>query len=102
MDKLFALKIRVEKYLEDKKLFVTFMDLEKAYEKIDRKGLWDALRIYRVGGHLLEGVSSYHEDASASVMANGELSGNFSVAVCVRQGYHNGCLVHIYMDGWDA
>ncbi len=41
VDKIFAVKILVEKYLEkDRKLFAAFMDLEKAYGRIDRKGLW--------------------------------------------------------------
>ncbi len=47
------------KYLEnDRKLFAAFMDLEKAYHRVDRKGLWDILRVYRVGGQLLEGIKS--------------------------------------------
>ncbi len=65
----------VEKYLEkDRKLFAAFMDLEKAYDRVDRKGLWEALRVYGVGGKLLEGVRSFYETASASVRVNGELS----------------------------
>ncbi len=55
----------VGKYLEkDKKFFVAFMDLEKAYDTVDKKGLWDALREYGVGGHLLEGIKSFSKDAS--------------------------------------
>ncbi len=35
------------------------MDLEKAYDRGDRKGLWDVLRRYGVRGHLLEGIRSF-------------------------------------------
>ncbi len=42
MNQIFAVKILVEKYLEkDRKLFAAFMDLEKAYDRVDRKGLWE-------------------------------------------------------------
>ncbi len=41
--------------------------------RVDRKGLWDILRVYGVGRQLLEGIKSY-ENASASVQVNGELS----------------------------
>ncbi len=51
MNKIFAVKILVEKYLEkDRKLFAAFMDLEKAYDRVDRKGLWETLRVYVSGG----------------------------------------------------
>ncbi len=75
VDKIFAVKILVEKYLEkDRKLFAAFMDLEKGYGRVDRKGLWDTQRVYEVGGQLLEGIRSFFENASASVRVNGELS----------------------------
>ncbi len=49
-----------EKYLEKyRKLFAAFMDLEKAYDRVHRTGLWDTLRVYGVGGQLLEGVKSF-------------------------------------------
>ncbi len=33
------------KYIEkDRKLFAAFMALEKAYDRVDRKDLWDTLR----------------------------------------------------------
>ncbi len=38
------------------------------------KGLWDTLRVYGVGGQLLEGIRSFYENASASVRVNRELS----------------------------
>ncbi len=99
MDQIFAVKILVEKHLEkDRKLFASFVDLEKAYDGVDRKGLWDTLRMYGVGRQLLEGIRSY-ENASASVWVNGELSESFKLEVGVRQGcMMSPWLFSIYMD----
>ncbi len=75
VDQIFAVKIVVEQYLEkDRKLFAAFMDLEKMYDRVDRKGLWDTLRVYGVGGQLLEGIRSLYENDGAYVRVNGELS----------------------------
>ncbi len=58
----------IEQYLEkDSKLFAAIIDLEKAYDRVDRKGLWDVLSIYGVRGCLLEGIKSFYKDVSASV-----------------------------------
>ncbi len=44
----------MEGYLgKDRKLYAAFMDLEKAYDRVDREALWNVLRIYGVGGQLL-------------------------------------------------
>ena len=69
VDQIFVLKVIVEKYLEkDRKFVAAFMDLEKAHDNVDRRGLWDVHRVYGVGGgHLLEGVKSFYRDVSASV-----------------------------------
>ncbi len=51
INQIFAVKILVEKYLEkNRNLFAAFMDLEKTCDRVDRKGLWDTLRVYGVGG----------------------------------------------------
>ncbi len=50
------------------------MNVEKAYDRVYRKGLWDIVRMYGVGGKLLEGMKSFYENASASVQVNGEWS----------------------------
>lgn len=47
----------VEKYSEKNgTLFAGIMDLEKAYDRVDRKGLWHDLMVYGVGEHLVEGI----------------------------------------------
>ncbi len=41
VDQIFAMKMLVEEYLgKDKKLYAAFMDLEKAYDRVDREALW--------------------------------------------------------------
>ncbi len=45
----------VEEYLrKDRKLYAAFVDLEKAYDRVDKKALWNILKIYGVGGQLME------------------------------------------------
>ncbi len=34
-------------------LYASFLDLEKAYNKVDREALWSVWKIYGVGGQLL-------------------------------------------------
>ena len=44
MDQVFAVRQVCEKYLANGiYLFWAFMDLEKAYDKIDRQGMWQML-----------------------------------------------------------
>ena len=38
---------------KDEKAYVAFIDLEKAYDKVDREALWNVLKIYDVGGQFL-------------------------------------------------
>ena len=45
-----------------KDVFWAFMDLEKAYDTIDRHGKWQMLRVYGVGGKLLKAVQSFYID----------------------------------------
>ncbi len=51
----------MEGYLrKDKKLYAAFMNLEKAYDGVDRKALWNVLRIYGVSGQLLKGIQAFY------------------------------------------
>ncbi len=69
-------------------------------KRLGTTGLWDTLRVYGVGGQLLEVIKSFSENASASVRVNGELSESFKVKVGVRQGcVMSPWLFNIYMDG---
>ena len=48
-DQIFTVRCLSEKYLEKHKdIYVAFMDLEKAYDRVDREALWQlfALSLY--------------------------------------------------------
>ena len=50
------------------------MDLEKAYDRVDRDALWEVLGIYGVGGKLLQAVKSFYVNSRACVKVQGEVS----------------------------
>ncbi len=49
------------------------MDLEKAYDRVDREALWSVLRIYGVEGQLLKVIQAFYREACACVMVGGEV-----------------------------
>ena len=81
-------------------MFWAFMDLEKAYDRIDREALWTVLRMYGIGGRLLEGVKSFYRNSRACVRVGNSVSDWFSVNVGLRQGcVMSPWLFNIFMDG---
>ena len=83
---IFCLKNLIEKSLErNRKLYVRYMDFEKAYDRIDREGLWECLRMYAIGGRLLELVKIFYRVSTAKVRVNGNCSESFEVSVGLRQ-----------------
>ena len=42
---------------------VGFIDLEKAYDRINKEALWQVLRMYGVGGKHLSGIKSTYVDS---------------------------------------
>ena len=74
--------------------------MEKAYDTIDRHGMWQMLRVYGVGGKLLKAVQSFYVDSRECVRVGNGVSEWFLVNVGLRQG----CVMYpwlfnVYMDG---
>ena len=68
MDQVFAVRQVRVKYLSNwKDVLWAFMDLEMAYDTIDRHGMWQMLRVYGVRGKLLKAVQSLYVDSRAYV-----------------------------------
>ena len=87
VDQVFAVRQMCEKAIErGKEVVWAFMDLEKAYDRVDRNALWKVLCIYGVGGRLLRGVQSFYESSRACVRVANGLSEWFPVCVGLRQG----------------
>ena len=101
VDQIFAVRQVCEKSLaKGREVFLAFMDLEKAYDRISREGLWDVLKVYGIGGKLLEGVKSFYVNSRACVRVGGGESECFPVKVGLRQGcVMSPWLFNIYMDG---
>ena len=87
VDQVFVVRQVCEKYLEKgKDVFWAFMDLEKAYDRVDREAMWDVLRLYGIGGKLLRAMQSFYVDSRACVRVGNEVSDWFPVKVGLRQG----------------
>jgi len=101
IDQVFGLKEMCEKYLGNgRDLYVAFMDLEKAYDKIDRKAMWQVLQVYGVGGKLLRAVKGFYKESKACVRVSREEGEYFPVKVGLRQGcVMSPWLFNIFMDG---
>ena len=68
MDKVFAVRQICEKYLANgKDVFWAFMDLENAYDTIDRHGMWQMQRLYGVCRKLFRAVQSFYKDSRVCV-----------------------------------
>ena len=76
------------------------MDLEKAYDTIDRHGMWQMIRVYGVAGKLLKAVQSFYVDSRACVRVGNEVSEWFPVNVGLKQGsVMSPWLFNVYMYG---
>ena len=52
-------------------MYVRFMDLEKAFDRVNKKELWQVLRKYTVGDKQLNDTKSMHINSLACVRVKG-------------------------------
>ena len=61
MDQVFVIKQMSEKCIEKgKSLYVAYMDLEKAHDRVDRNAMLRLLSMYGVNGILLHAVRNFY------------------------------------------
>ena len=74
-------------------MYVGFIDLEKAYDRVNREALSQVLRMYDVVGKLLGGIKSMYVDRLACVRVKLGVSKRFRIDSGVRQG----CIMSSYL-----
>lgn len=82
VDHNITIKITVKKNQQNgTKQFAVLMTLEKAYDRVNWKSLWNILSTCSVGRHLLKDNRSFYNEVHMNV----ELNDSFDVGGAVRQ-----------------
>ena len=87
-DAIFVVRQLQEKYLDlavNKKLYMAFMDLEKAFDRFPRKVIWWALRKLGVEEWIVRLVQGMYANARSRVRVGEGFSKEFEVKVGVHQ-----------------
>ena len=80
-------------------MYVGFIDLEKAYNRVNREGMWQVLKMYDMWGKFLSGIKSMYVDISACVIMKRGESEQFRIDSGVRQECIMSLwLFNVYMD----
>jgi len=89
MDNIFVLQYVIDKELRKKggKFFGFFMDLKAAFDKVDRRTLWEIMRKRGNRKGLTERDKEIYESTKSAVRIRGETSEWFWIKKRVRQEY---------------
>ena len=86
-DAIFVVRQLQEKYLAvNKRLYMAFVDLEKAFDRVTRKVIWWALRKLGVEEWIVRLVQGMYPNARSRVRVGEGFSKEFEVKVGVHQG----------------
>ena len=86
-DAIFVVRQLQEKYLAaNKRLYMAFVDLEKAFDRVPRKVIWWALRKLGVDEWIVRLVHGMYSNARSRVRVGEGYSEEFEVKVGVHQG----------------
>ena len=86
-DAIFIVRQLQEKYLAKKKdLWMAFVDLEKAFDRVPREVVWWALRSVCVDEWLVSLIKAMYTDTSTMVRLGSQVSQRLGVNVGVHQG----------------
>ena len=87
VDHILTLKQKGEKAREKKRrVYVGFIDLEKAYNRVNREALRQVLRMYDLRGKLMGWIKSMYVDSLTCVRVKGGEIERFRIDSLVRQG----------------
>ena len=86
-DAIFIFRHLQEKHLvAGKPLFLAFIDLEKAFDRVPREVIWWSMRKLKIDEWLVRIVQSMYKEVRSKVRVGDEYSNSFDVWVGVHQG----------------
>jgi len=86
-DAIFIVRQLQEKFLsKNKEVWMAFVDLEKAFDRVPREILWWSLRQLKVDAGLIAIIKSMYDGATTAVKVKDKVSEEFQVKVGVHQG----------------
>ena len=100
VDHIFTLKMLFESTRDyNKPLFLCFLDIQKAYDSVNRALLWTICKHYGLTDKIVRLLQLLHKDSKACVRVNGELSDTFDIQTGVQQGgIPSPILFNIFLD----
>lgn len=100
LDQVFILRTVMERSREfNQPLHICFIDLQKAYDSVDRQTLWRISRAYGISDKMIRMIRLLYEDTRAKVRIDGDLSTDIQMKTGVKQGcLLSPILFNIYID----
>ena len=90
VDMIFCARQMIEKAVEhNTKIFMLFIDLQKAYDSVLCQALWHALESYGVPEAMMRMIHCLHDGMKAEVTVDGQVAPEFEV----RNGLRQGCVL---------
>ena len=87
VDQIATLRIIVEQSIEwQSSLYINFIDFEKAFDSINRDGMWKLLRHYGLPIKIVNMIKALYEEFSVQVIHDSNLTEPFQVTTGVKQG----------------
>ena len=86
-DHLFSMYSIIDILLQKKKrLYVAFLDFEKAFDKVNWAFLWQKMINSEIKGKILRVIQNIYYSAKSCVSVNGETSELYQMSIGIRQG----------------
>lgn len=86
-DHIFTIRNVIEKSLPyNKEVYICFVDLEKAFDKVSRQKLWEVLERNSIPNSLINAIKSLYRKTENIVRKDNQETGKFRTTKGVRQG----------------
>lgn len=86
-DHVFTIRNLTEKFLAyNKNMYLCFIDLEKAFDKVPRNLIWKALRNLTVSSNLIEAVKALYRGSTSKIRTHNQETEKFKTTQGVIQG----------------